>query len=359
MKCRTAAAMAIPVGVLVLSSALWVVLAGPPAGGEAAKGPLAVLKSIPGDGNGGWDYVTVDPEGKRLYVARGTRVMVFDGEAGKLIGEVADTPGAHGVAPVPEANLAFASCGREGAIAAFDPKTLKVVKKIKAGQNPDAILYDPASRKVFAFNGRSGDVTMADPFDLGKEPNTLPVGGKLEYGVADGAGHVYVNVEDKNEVIAIDSKTQKITARWPIAPGEEPTGLAIDVAHRRLFVGCSNQKMVVLDADSGEVLATLPVGTGVDGVAFDSQLGLAMTANGRDGTLTAVREGPAGQFAVVQTLTTVKGARTIVADPLTHRVYLPCNLPGEGGGEARFGLLVVGAAEGTAPASRPAAPAPR
>ena len=343
-------------GTLVLTTVLWVAIAASPASGPAGAGELAVLGSIPGDGNGGWDCLTVDPEGKRVYVARATRVMVFDTEKGKLLGEVADIPGAHGVALVPQRNLGFATCGRERKIAVFDLKTLKVLQKVKAGQNPDVIIYDPASQKVYAFNGRSGDITIVDPAALDKEPVTLSVGGKLEFGVADGAGHVYVNVEDKGEVVVIDTKEQKVAARWPVAPGEEPTGLDMDVVRRRLFVGCSNQKMVILDANTGKVLASPAVGAGVDGAAFDPQLGLAMTANGKDGTLTAVREGPDGQFAVVQTLKTVKGARTIAADTKTHRIYLACNLPAEGGGEAKFGLLIVGVPEaGAKPASQPSA----
>ena len=350
---RVFAPLAVGIGFFALLAGLWIARADPPAA-SAPAGELAVLKVIPGDGTGGWDYLTVDPEGKRVYVSRATRVMVFDIEAGKLLGEVADTTGVHGIALVPDHNLGFATCGREGAVAVFDLKTLKVSQKVKAGQNPDAILYDPASQKVYAFNHTSGDITIIDPATLDKEPDTLPVGGTLEFAVADGAGHVYVNVEDKNEVAVIDSKQQKVTAYWPVAPGESPTGLAMDVAHGRLFVGCGNQKMVVLDAGTGKVLASPAAGSGIDGVAFDPALGLAVTANGRDGTLTAVREGPAGQFAVVQTLTTVKGARTVWGDPKTRRFYLPCNIPGEGGGPPKFGLLVVGAAEGAGmPASKP------
>jgi DNA-binding beta-propeller fold protein YncE len=357
---RISVTASVLVALLVVAGAgLWMAQGQTPASAPSPAGELKVVQSIIGDGNGGWDDLTVDPDGKRVYVSRATRVMVFDTEAGKLAGEVADTPGVHGIALVPERNLGFASCGRDGTIAVFDLKKLKVSQKVKAGKNPDGIIYDPASQRVYAFNHTGGDITIVDPAALDKEPNTLAVGGTLEFGVADGAGHVYVNVEDKNEVAVIDSKLQKVTAHWSVAPGDGPTGLAIDVAHRRLFAGCGNQKMVVLDADTGKVLASPAVGSGVDGVAFDPGLGLAVSSNGRDGTLTAVREAPAGQFAPVQTLTTVKGARTIRGDAKTHRFYLPCNLPGEGGGAAKFGLLVVGAgAEAKAPAAQPgAAPA--
>jgi len=290
-----------------------------------------------------WDFLTVDPAARRLYVSQATHALVLDADQGTSLGEIADTPGIHGIAVVSDRNVGFTSNGRENTLNVFDLKTLQTLRKVKAGQNPDSIIYDPASKKIFAFNGRSGDVTIVDPAAPDQTPVTLAVGGKLEVGVADGAGHVYVNAEDKNEVVAIDSKEGKVLAHWPIAPGEGPTGLAMDVAHRRLFSGCSNRKMIVLDADQGKVLADLPIGPGVDGVAFDPQSGLAMSANGGDGTLTAVREGPAGTFSVVQTLKTAKSAKTIAFDPKTHQVYLPCRVTENGGGQ--FEILVGGAAE--------------
>ncbi|MCX5644386.1 MAG: YncE family protein [Phycisphaerae bacterium] len=314
-------------------------LAAAQANASADAGPLKVLNTFKVGGPGGWDYLTVDLEARRLYVSHATRVMVLDADKGTPIGEIADTPGVHGIALVPEQNLGFTSNGKEGMLSVFDLKTLKTLRKIKAGRNPDSIIYDPASKKVLAFNGRSGDVTIVDPAALDKAPVSLPVGGKLETGVADGAGHVYVNVEDKNEIVAIDSKEGKVLAHWPIAPGEEPSGLALDREHHRLYSGCSNKLMVVLDAEQGKVLATVPVGSGVDGVAFDPQLGLAASANGRDGTLTAVKEGPVGTFTVVQTLKTANGARTITRDPKTHQFYLPCNV------QTEFSVLVVGAAK--------------
>jgi DNA-binding beta-propeller fold protein YncE len=311
------------------------------ANAPADAGPLKVLKTFKVGGPGGWDYLTVDPETRRLYASHATRVMVLDADQGTPIGEIADTPGVHGIALVPECNVGFTSNGKEGMLTVFDLKTLKTLRKIKAGQNPDSIIYDPASKKVLAFNGRSGDATIVDPAAPDKAPVSLPIGGKLETGVADGAGRVYVNVEDKNEVVAIDSKAGKVLAHWPLAPGEGPTGLALDREHHRLYSGCSNKMMVVLDPDQGKVLATVPVGAGVDGVVFDPQLGLAMSANGRDGTLTAVKEDPAGTFKVVQTLKTAVGARTITSDPKTHQVYLPCNVTTDG--QSEFSILVVGA----------------
>jgi DNA-binding beta-propeller fold protein YncE len=337
MKRRIVSVVIVLVGVSVASPSVFASAAQTAA--PASAGPLKVLKTLPVGGPGGWDYLTVDPEARRLYMSHATQVMVLDVDKGTPIGAIADTPGVHGIALVPEHNVGFTSNGKEGALSVFDLKTLKTLRKIKAGQNPDSIIYDPASKKVFAFNGRSGDATIVDPAALDKAPVSLPIGGKLETGVADGAGRVYVNVEDKNEVVAIDSKAGKVLAHWPLAPGEGPTGLALDRAHHRLFSGCSNKMMVVLDADQGKVLATVPVGAGVDGAAFDSQLGLAAVPNGRDGTLTVVKEDPAGTFKVVQTLKTANGARTITTDPKTHQFYLPCNV------QTEFSVLVVGAAK--------------
>ncbi len=310
----------------------------PTDGAPAAE--LQILKTFQVGGSGGWDYPTIDPAAHRLYIARGTRVMVLDAELGTLLGEVADLQGAHGVALVPDRSLGFATSGRENTIAVFDLTTLKVLRKIKSGQNPDAILYDPASQKIFAFCGRSGDATIIDPANLDQAPVSMPLGGKLEAGVADGAGHVYVNDESKSEIVALDSKQQKVLAHWPLAPAERPTGLALDSQHHRLFSGCGNKIMAILDSDSGKLLATVSIGSGVDGVAFDPQLG-ALSANGRDGTLSVVREGPAGQFKVVQTLKTFNSARTITNDRKTHQAFLPATVPGENGAN-QFGVVVVG-----------------
>ena len=299
-------------------------------------GPLQVLKTFTVGGAGGWDYITVDPDARRLYVSHGTQVAVLDADKGTAIGQIMDTPGVHGIAVVPDCNVGFTSNGRENALAVFDLKTLKPMKRIKAGQNPDSIIYDPGSKKVFAFNHTSGDITIVDPKALDKDPVTLAVGGTLETGVSDGAGRVYVNVEDKNEIVAVDSKAGKVLAHWPLAPGKGPTGLAIDTQHHRLFAGCSSM-MVIVDTETGKVLGTPPTGAGVDGVAFDSQLGVAVSSNGRDGTATVVKEGPVGTFKAIQTLKTASGARTITSDPKSHQIYLPCNVSNQ------FSVLVVGA----------------
>jgi DNA-binding beta-propeller fold protein YncE len=342
MKRRNILISVIQAAILSVSIIVWPLCAAAQTNMTADTGPLQVLKNFKaGGGSGGWDYLTVDPKARRLYVSHSSHVMVLDVDKGTSIGEISDTPGVHGIALVPDCNEGYTSNGRENMLSVFDLKTLKLLRKIKSGQNPDSIIYDPASKKVFAFNGRSGDITIVDPTAPDKEPVTLPVGGKLETGVSDGAGHVYVNVEDKSEIAVIDTKELKVLARWPIAPGEEPTGMAIDLEHHRLFSGCSNQMMVILDADTGKILASVAVGQGVDGVTFDQQLGLAISSNGRDGTLTAVKEEPDGTFKVVQTLQTARGARTITSDPKSHQIYLPCNLTENG--ESQFSVLVVGA----------------
>src|SRR3954470_3789256 len=248
---------------------------------NATAPQLKVLKTLPLGGEGRWDYLCADAQGERLYVPRSTHVQVVDLESGKLVGDIPNTNGVHGVALAPEQNLGFTSNGRDNSVSVFDLKTLKETKRIKAGKNPDAIMFDPASKHIFAFNHSGGDVTVIDPATL-EAVATIPVGGALEYGVNDGAGHVFVNVEDKGEVVEIDSKENKVMAHWPLENGATPTGLAIDLEHHRLFSGCGNKKMYVLDSQSGQVLATLAVGSGVDGAAFDSTLGVAMSANGKD-----------------------------------------------------------------------------
>jgi DNA-binding beta-propeller fold protein YncE len=316
-------------------------------GGQVdSDGQLVVLNTFIAGGEGGWDDLTVDARARRVYVSRATRVMVLDADKGTVVGEIADTPGVHGIAVVDDRNLGFTSNGRENMVSVFDLKTLKTLQKIKTGQKPDAILYDPFSKRVYVFNGGSGDATIIDPAALDKPPVTLAIGGKLEFGASDGAGHVYVNIEDKGEVVVIDAKAQKITARWPVAPGTEPSGLAIDRAHRRLFVGCANQKMIILDADKGARLGDPPVGSGVDGAAYDGHLKIAVCPNGKDGTLSVIREEPAGKFVVVQTVTTAQGARTVREDVKTHRFFLPCRVPAtDGSGKPQFALLVVGEKE--------------
>jgi DNA-binding beta-propeller fold protein YncE len=280
-----------------------------------------VLQRATLGGEGGWDFVTVDPAAHRLYVARGTRVMVIDTDTLKLLGEIPDTAGIHGVAIASDLGRGFTSNGRTSNSTIFDLETLAKVGEVKTGENPDAILYEPRSHRVLAFNGRSKDVTVIDA-KAGTVAGTIALEGKPEVAVDDGKGTVFVNLEDKSEVVSLDPVALKVKGRWPLAPCEEPTGLAIDRAHRRLFASCDNKMMAVMDADSGKVVTTLPIGQGPDGAAFDSDRQLAFSSNGRDGTVTVIHESAPDTFEVVQTVDTSKSARTLDLDPKTHKLYL-------------------------------------
>jgi DNA-binding beta-propeller fold protein YncE len=286
--------------------------------GDAA---YRVVQKVTVGGDGGWDYLVVDPAARRLYVTRATRVMVFDADSLKQVGEIPNTTGVHGVALAPELSRGFASNGRAGSITIFDLKTLATIEEVKIeGQNPDAILYDPPTKRVFAFNGRSADATVLDAAS-GKVAGTIPLGGKPEFATTDLDGHVFVNLEDKSEVLALDPKKLSVEHRWPLAPCEEPSGMAIDRAHKRLFVGCSNKAMAMMDATSGKVLATAPIGGGVDANGFDPGTGLAFSSNG-EGTLTVAKADPAGRLEVLLNVATQRGARTMAVDEKTHRIFL-------------------------------------
>jgi DNA-binding beta-propeller fold protein YncE len=288
-----------------------------------ANGPSGyhLLKKIPLGGEGFWDYITFDPATRRLYISRGTRVVVLEVDSGKVAGEIPNTDGVHGIALAPEFNRGFTSNGRAGTVTIFDLKTLKVIGSAQAGTNPDAIIYDPASKRVFAMNGRSKNATAIDAA-TGNVVGTIPVDGKPEFAVADGAGHVYVNIEDKSEEQRIDSQNLKVTATWPLAPCKEPSGLAMDIAHRRLFAGCDNKMMAVIDADSGKVVATPEIGEGVDANAFDPELQYAYASNGESATLTVVHEDAPDKYSVVENVPTQAHARTMALDPKTHQVFL-------------------------------------
>lgn len=270
-------------------------------------------------GEGGWDYLKVDSDAHRLYIARATRVLVIDTESGKPVGEISDTPGVHGVALVPEIGKGFSSNGREDMVSVFDLQTLKTLNKIKVGNRPDAIWYDAASKRVFTFNAGSQDATAIDA-EKGAVVGAVPLGGKPEFAASDGKGTVYVNIEDKNQLVAFDASQLSVKQRWPLPGCDEPSGLAIDKKNRKLFVGCGNKVMPVVDADSGKILATLPIGDGVDATAFDDETGLAFASCG-EGLLTVVREESPDKFSVVETVKTQRGARTMALDSKTHKVY--------------------------------------
>ena len=287
----------------------------------AADTGYHVIKKLQLGGEGGWDYLTVDSTARRLYISRSTHVMVVDIDTDNIAGDIADTQGVHGIAIASELNRGYTSNGRANTATIFDLKTLKVLGQVKTGENPDAILYDPASKRVFTFNGRSKDATVFEAAS-GEVAGTIALGGKPEFAAADGKGKVYVNVEDTNEVVEIDSRKLSLTKRYSLKPCEEPTGMGLDAEHHRVYSGCHNKVMAILDTEAGKVIATVPIGEGVDGNGFDPKMGLAFSSNG-DGTFTVVRESSPGKFEVAETVTTQRGSRTMAIDPKTHNIYLP------------------------------------
>jgi hypothetical protein len=273
-------------------------------------------------GEGGWDYLTADASARRLYISRGTHVIVLDLDSGKSVGDIPDTQGVHGIALAPDLGRGFTSNGREGTVTVFDMKTLAPIgQKIKVGENPDAILYDPATKRVFTFNGRSQDSTVIDAAS-GKVLGTVKLDGKPEFAASDAKGEIFVNIEDKSELVKIDPNKLEVKAKWPLAPCTEPSGLALDRKNRRLFVGCDNKMMAVVNADTGKVLATPVIGEGVDATAFDDETGLAFASCGGDAVLTVVKEESPEKFSVVENATTEIGARTMALDTKTHNVYV-------------------------------------
>ena len=332
---------------------------------QSPPAPPSKVHKIAIGGEGGWDYLTADAAAKRLYVSRGNRIVVVDTDSETVVGELTDTPGVHGVALVPDLGRGFTSNGGDNTVTAFDLKTLEATGKVKVGGRPDAIMFEPESHRVFTYNHGSKDATAVDPSAL-SVAGTVALDGVPEAAVADGRGHVFVNLMDKNEVAEFDARSLKVLNRWSLGDGRRPTGLALDREHRRLFSVCgASATMVVLDADSGKILATLPIGRGSDGCVFDPERGLAFSSNGRDGTLTVVREEAPDRFAVAATIPTQQGARTMTLDPKTHRIYLSAataaasantktqtktaaKAKGKGGGRGRnmvpgsFVVLVVG-----------------
>jgi YVTN family beta-propeller protein len=279
-----------------------------------------ITKTLKLGGEGGWDYLTVDSKARRVYISRGTHVMVVDADTGALVGDIPNTNGVHGIAIASDFDRGFTSNGRDGTITIFDLKTLAAVGTAKAGKNPDAIIYDPASKRVFAFNGSSNDATAIDA-KTGTVAGTIPLGGKPEFAVADEKGHVFVNIEDKSEIVQFDANKLTVENHWSIAPGAEASGLAMDRKHRLLFAVCSNKLMVVVSADTGKVVASVPIGPGCDAAAFDPETGYAFSSNGGDGTLTVVHEDAPDKFTVMENVPTLRRARTMTLDPKTHQVY--------------------------------------
>jgi len=308
----------------------------------AAEGPGSgyhLLKKVVLGGEGFWDYLGIDSDARRLYISRGTHVMVLDADSLESVGDIPNTAGVHGIAIAPDVGRGFTSNGRTNTVTIFDLKSLKVLGEAKTGEGPDAIIYDPASHRVFTFNGHSGDSTAIDAA-TGNVAGTIALGGRPEFAAADGSGHVYANLEDKSMVVVLDSRALTVKNTWPLAPGEEPSGMAIDREHRRLFIGCHNQMMAVMDADNGHIVATPAIGRGVDANRFDPGTGFAFSSNG-DGTLTVVKEDSPDKFTVLENVQTQRGARTMEIDPKTHNVFL------------------ITAEFGPAPAATPDQPRPR
>jgi YVTN family beta-propeller protein len=279
-----------------------------------------VQKKIQVGGDGGWDYITMDSDARRLYISRSNRVQVVDVDEGKVVGEIPNTPGVHGIAIAPKHKKGFSSNGGDSTVSVFDVESLKETARVKVGQGPDAIMYDATSDRIFTFNARSNDATAISA-ETNEVAGTVKLEGRPEAGVADEKGMAYVNIVNKNEIVAFDAKKLEVKSHWPLGEGKGPHGLAIDLKKRRLFSTCSNQKMVVLDADSGKILETLTIGRGTDAAGFDQEKALAFSSNG-DGTLTIVGEEPAGQYKVLANVPTQPSARTMAVDTKTHKILL-------------------------------------
>jgi YVTN family beta-propeller protein len=290
------------------------------ASGAENEPSYKLIKTVPIGGNGGWDYLAIDSDAERCYISHQTHVVVFDIKNDKVIGDINNTPGVHGIALARGLNKGFISNGGDNSVTVFDPKTLIEKSRITVGNRPDAIMFEPLTKRVFTFNGGSSDCTVIDA-EKDTVLTTIPLGGKPEFAVCD-ANKVFVNIEDKSEIAVIDAQKMTVTARWPLAPGEEPSGLAIDHKNKRLFSVCSNKKMVIVDYTTGQVLASPDIGQGPDAAAFDPGTNLSFSSNGRDGTLTIIKEESPTQFKVVETVPTAPMARTMALDPKTHRIYL-------------------------------------
>ena len=289
------------------------------AGAQSPAAPYHVVQRIPLGGEGGWDYIAVDTARGRLFVARSDRIMVVDETTGKLLGEIGGLNRGHGVAFDYATNHGFATSGADSTVTMFDLSTLAVLKRTVAAVDDDAVVYEPASKRVFTLNGDANSASVIDPTS-GERIRNISLGGKPEFGVTDGAGKLYVNIADKSEIVELDAVGMKVLRRWSIKPCEDPSGLSMDVAHSRLFSVCGNRLMAVSDVARGALVTTLPIGSGVDGAAFDPATGNAFASNG-EGTVTVVHEDSADRYHVAATVPTMTGARTIGLDPKSHRVY--------------------------------------
>jgi DNA-binding beta-propeller fold protein YncE len=302
----------------------------------AAPAPSAsysVVKKIPIPGQGGWDYLTVDDSARRLYVSHGTKVEILNLDSGELLGSI-PTKGVHGIALAPEFNHGFISDGKADAVIMFDLGTMKVQQEMASPRDPDGIIYDPATKRVFAFNGESNNATAIDAAS-GKVAGTVDLGGGPEFAVADGKGYVFDNLEDESQVVKINARDLRVEQRWPTAPCAKPSSMAMDRANRRLFVGCRSKVMAVMNADTGQVITTLPIGDHVDATAFDPESKLIFNSNG-EGTITIIHQDGPDKYSAVETVKTAPRAKTMALDPKTHQLFLSTAESGQ------FEVLVVG-----------------
>jgi DNA-binding beta-propeller fold protein YncE len=315
------------IGLAILQCGVW-------AGPASAAGNYFVTKKISINGQGSWDYLAVDEANRRLYVSHGARVEVLDIDSMSAVGNIPNTPGVHGIAIAPESGRGFVSDGQSSQVTIFDLKTLKTIGEVAVGKKPDAIIYDPASQRVFAFNGDGNSATAIDAA-TGKVAGTVDLGGGPEFAAADGEGYVYNNLEDESLVLKINARDLKVEQRWPTAPCASPSSMAMDRASRRLFIGCRSKVMAVVNADSGQVITTLPIGDHVDATAFDTETKMIFNSNG-EGTITVIHEDSPDKYSVVETVKTLPRAKTMALDPKTHQLFLSTAENGQ------FEVLVVG-----------------
>jgi YVTN family beta-propeller protein len=313
-------------GILTLSYAL--------CAAPASDGRYSVTKKIPIPGEGSFDYLTVDEAARRLYVSHGTQVEVIDIDALAVVGNIPKTPGVHGIAIDPESGRGFISNGHANTVTVFDVKSLKLIADVPTGQKPDGIIYDPATSRVFAFNGGSNSATVIDAA-TGQVAGTVDLGGGPEFAAADGKGFVFDNLEDESLVLKINSRELKVEQRWPTAPCSSPSSMAMDRESRRLFLGCRSKVMAVMNADTGQVITTLPIGDHVDATVFDSETKLIFNSNG-EGTISVIHEDGPDKYSMVETVKTAPRAKTMALDSKTHRLFLSTAENGQ------FEVLVVG-----------------
>jgi YVTN family beta-propeller protein len=288
---------------------------------DGPSAPFKVVNKLPLDGTGRWDYIYVDGQARRVYMARATHFSVLDADSGAVVADIPDTPGAHGVAVAPDLGIGFTSNGGENKVSVFDLKTYKVLGKIETGGNPDSILFHSATGNLFVQNGKSKSSTVIDAAKR-EVIATIPLPGRPEFAVSDDDGNIFINIEDTGSIVVVDAANKKIKATWPIKGCEEPSGLALDRKSHKLFAACSNKLMAVVDSQNGKLLHTVPIGEGCDATAFDPATGTAFASN-NDGTLTIARAGATGTYSAVQTLTLGDGSKTMGLDLSTHKVYVP------------------------------------